>query len=92
MSRVLVVDDMRIEENFYGLFYLCRNNIRLEPEPQTGRSLRRHELPGNCLEDIQYERILLFEMAHDWEVVFLYTFLNQIRCLRIKYFSLKITL
>lgn len=92
MSHVLVVDDIGIEENFYGLFYLCSNNTRLEPEPQTGRSLRRHELPGNCLELRQYERILLFHMAHNWEVVFLYTFLNQIRCLRIKYFSLKITL
>lgn len=91
MSHVLVVDDIGREENFYGLFYLCSNNLRLEPGTQTGRSLRRHELPGNCLEGIQYKMILLFQRAQNWEVVFLYTFLNQ-KSLRIKYFSFKITL
>lgn len=70
MSHVLVVDDIEIEENFYGLFYFCSDNFRLDPEPQTGRSLCRHELPGNCLEGIQYEVIIFLWMIHNWEVVF----------------------
>lgn len=70
MSHVLVVDDTEIEENFDGLFYLCSENCRLEPEPQTGRSFCRHELPGSCLEGTQYEMNLSFQRIYRWEVVF----------------------
>ena len=84
MSLVLVVDDIETEGNFYGFIYLHSDNFRLAPEPQTGRGLNRHELPGNNLEDTQYGMILLFQMMCNREVVILHTvFLNQRRCLRV---------
>lgn len=63
MSYELVVDDIEVEEKFYGLFYLCSDNFRLDPEPQAGRGFHRHELLGTCLEDTQYEITLLFQMV-----------------------------
>lgn len=53
MSPVLGVDDTEIGGNFYGLFYLCNDNCRLEPERKSRISLDGNKPSDNCLEAVQ---------------------------------------
>lgn len=45
---------------FYGLFYLCNDNYRLEPELKSGRSLYGNKSSDNCPEAIRLRIIPLF--------------------------------